>query len=503
MAIPKYTAQRPMEVIPAGAKAWPEMMSRERRAMAGFGGTMMSVSLRWQAERDNAEISRLQSEINNFQYTALRQLENDWRAGKFTNADQFKQAEVDYVKARDRMVSKLVKGKRGVIGDRVSEYAESNKASDTAGFYRNLFSKEKEFRSVEALKVIENYKLQGERDKALMAIEQNKYWLGLTKTEVLKANLDADIESNRIQLLINIDPESAMVAIDATKIFDEGEKNRLRGQARSEIARRQREQSIALQVMREKTMTTMLADFWDGKLKDPQIITDAMRLGYLDDTDAKYLHDAIMNPDPPETTNEALIAIRYAIAGIAEGTETRESAIKKVIAYTQQLSPNDGKNFIKEIFGEHDTKNAFWNGRAFEYMEKQILEITSKANILYGSGEQLALSASAFIAYDLAKKDAAAKDKPLNGVELLELAHQTMMPFREKVKPLMPGEKLPETLIGKPTKAEQIVAFEKRLEKEKYYKFKKVAQPKTKEEYDKLKSGTKYIDPEGVERIKK
>jgi len=161
--------------------------------MAGFGQTVMSVAQRWQAERDNAEISRLQSEINNFQYTALRQLENDWRAGKFTSADQFKQIEDDYVKARDRMVSKLTKGKRGVISDRVSEYAESNKASDTAGFYRNLFPKEKEFMSVEGLKVVEGYKLQGERDKALMAIEQYKYWFGLPKAELLKANLDADM----------------------------------------------------------------------------------------------------------------------------------------------------------------------------------------------------------------------------------------------------------------------------------------------------------------------
>ena len=30
-----------------------------------------------------------------------------------------------------------------------------------------------------------------------------------------------------------------------------------------------------------------------------------------------------------------------------------------------------------------------------------------------------------------------------------------------------------------------------------------IPQPKTKAEYDKLEPGTRYIDPEGVERIKK
>ena len=214
----------------------------------------------------------------------------------------------------------------------------------------------------------------------------------------------------------------------------------------SNLASTERIRATRHKQMREQTMSTMLADVWDSKLKDPQVITNALRLGYLDDADAKYLRDAILNPDPPETTNEALIAMRYAIDGIGV-TETRESALKTVISYTQQLSPNDGKAFIKEIFGEHDTKNAFWNRQAQEYMEKQIMEVASLTGILYGSGEQLALSAQALMSYDEAKKAAIIDGKPLNGGEFLELAHQTMMPFRDRVKPLLEGEKIPETLI--------------------------------------------------------
>lgn len=271
--IPGYLARQPIEAFPVGAKAWPEMMSRERRAMAGFGGTVMSVAQRWQDERDNAEISRLQSTINNFQYTSLRQLEDDWRAGKFTSADQFKQAEDDYVKAREKLVNNLVKGKRGIIADRVSEYADANKASDTAGFYRNLFPKEKEFRSVEALKVIENYKVQGDRDKALMAIEQNKYWLGLTKSEVLKANLDADMAVYQKQAFLEqvtvdaremniIDALSAINQIPRTAIT-ETERNGL-------IAQRKRQEEIA-------TATTNRQVRWEvlrQVTKNPQSVTD-------------------------------------------------------------------------------------------------------------------------------------------------------------------------------------------------------------------------------------
>ena len=223
----------------------------------------------------------------------------------------------------------------------------------------------------------------------------------------------------------------------------------VRDKVLSDLATQERVRATQHQQERENTMRTMLSDIWDGKLKDPQVVTNAFRAGYLDDTDAKYLRAALLNPDPPKTTNEALISVRYAIDGIGVGIETRESALKKVIEYTEQLSPTDGKAFIKEIFGEHDTKNAFWNRQAHEYMEKQIMEVASLTGILYGSGEQLALSAKSLIAYEEAKKAAVAEGKPLNGRELLELAHQVMLPFREKVKPLMEGEKLPETLGGR------------------------------------------------------
>lgn len=214
------------------------------------------------------------------------------------------------------------------------------------------------------------------------------------------------------------------------------------------IVRNQREQVAALQVMREQTMAKMLADIWDNTLTDPQVITAALRAGHLDDTDAKYLRNAVMNPKPPETTSKALIAIRYAINGMTEGTETRESALKKVIQYSSQLSPVDGKAFVKEIFAELDTQNAFWNRQAHEYMERQIMEVATSTGILWGSGEQLALSANALLAYDLAKKEAAITKKPLKGRELLELAHEVMLPFRQEIKPLVPGEEIPSKLTG-------------------------------------------------------
>jgi len=289
----------------------------------------------------------------------------------------------------------------------------------------------------------ENFRIRHERnrDNGLETPEE---------TESLKQNFDVNSLLYRSRLDIGSNEplrvNSAIENLEKARPLMSGPQL---DEANSLLAAAKRQQSVVLKQIQQETSRNLLADLWENKLTDPNIVTIALRNGWLSDTDAKYLRNAILNPNPPETTSEALIAVRYAIDGIAEGTETRESALKKVVEYTQQLSPTDGKAFIKEIFGEHDTKNAFWNRQALEYMEKQIMDVASLTGILYGSGEQLALSAKALIAYDEAKKTAAAEGKPLKGRELLELAHEVMIPFRKQVKPLMPGEKLPETLGGR------------------------------------------------------
>lgn len=394
----KYTAQRPMEVIPAGAKAYPEMMSRERRAMAGFGGTVMSIGLKWQAERDRAEISRLQSEINNFQYTALRQLEDDWRTGKFTNADQFKRAEDDYVKARDRMVNKLVKGKRGIIGDRVSEYAETNKASDTAGFYRNLFPKEKEFRSVEALKVIENYKVQGERDKALMAIEQNKYWLGLTKTEVLKANLDADMAAIQHQAFLEqVAVDTREMAIDeALTLINQIPRTAITETERNGLIRqRERQEEIATATTDPMVRWKILREITDN----PKMVTDDYlesnigpnKLSVNDAEQLRKIRDDEDNPlktpraqlyfnsldklfDERETDDEQRLKYDIANEKLVQFFETTKTPTAKQAAeFYDELISEETSDLIDKVFGFYKGYYKYLSGyKAYEILKKRV-----------------------------------------------------------------------------------------------------------------------------------
>ena len=202
MAIPKYTAQRRMLPIPSGARAWPEAMSREQRAMAGFGGTVMTVAQRWQAERDNFEISEHQSAINDFQFKLMGQLEDDWMAGKFKDKNQFKKAEDDYEKARDMFIDKRLKGRRGIISDRVRAYADAKQDQQSREFYNSLFSKEKEFRSVEILKMVEGAMQRGDRDEALKIIKGGEYWLGFDKAERVRTTIDEGIAGYQHQAFL-------------------------------------------------------------------------------------------------------------------------------------------------------------------------------------------------------------------------------------------------------------------------------------------------------------
>lgn len=429
---------------------WPEYRTRERRAMAGFGGAMVSLGERLgsiylnqlvQSEFVKGKAS-LQQRNNEFFESLREDPDYEKYPERYTKESKKWQEEIlSSVKtpgARNSLKNMITadapryeSGLNDVIKGKAQEESLRNLSDSIEGFIPSAGAilEELELGVVNAIAAA-----QGAVAKGLLSKDQ--------------------AEEQVIYALMTDWPEVALKEIDASSL-ESRRKIQLRSTAKGTIAQKQREQAAQLKVMREQTMSTMLADVWDGKLTDPQAVTDAFRAGYLDDTDAKYLRDAIKNPDPPENTNEALIAMRYAIKGQGEGTHEIEDALKELMKYSEQLDPATGKAFIKEIFGEHDTKNAFWNRQSHEYMEKQIMEVATMTGILYGSGEQLALSAQALMAYDEAKKAAITEGKPLNGRELLVLAHEVMLPFREQVKPLMEGEKLPETLVPKEQKGIQ------------------------------------------------
>lgn len=397
-----------------------------------------------QASRDNITLAGMKGALADFEFNSTPDPDSVKTIGDFPAQEQ------TFHKEWDRFQKRQAKGKSKAVTDAWKIHTENQKSRAKINWRNKSRPMERSW-AIADLKEQWANRLKGNVGNPVQAqselhelVDSYRPYLTSTEEQGFRSDIDKSVDAFQIQLAIDIDPEASFGLIDKAKEFDEAEKNALRSQARSAIARREREEKVRLQEAREDTMKTLLANVWDNKLKDPNVVTRLMEAGYLDVADAKHLRETMLNPDPPKTTNEAYIAMMYAKDGIAQGTETRESALKQAIEWSSQLSPTDGKAFIDDIFGEHDTMNAFWNRESQAYMEKQILEVATMSGILYGSGEQQAMSAKALLAFDTAKKEAAAKGDPLTGRDLLLKAHEVMLPFRDK--PLIEGEDFPSTL---------------------------------------------------------
>ena len=518
--IPEYLAQQNITVsnrpragqglIPSGTNVINEAIAGAVQQVGKVATDAANIEAAKQAIRDNVTLAELKGQLDDYEFNTQPD------PSKVKTIGDFNRQENEYHKQWESKGKTLPYGQSRAVQEQFGVYIEEHRITAKRNYRNKIRPMEKAYAEesiktewINRLKVnVANPVAQKMHLEAL--VDNFSGYLDPATVLTLNKSMDRDIEGFNLQFLMNANPDAALQAVESTQFHTEAEKNTLRSQARSHIARIEREAAIKLAKDREETMASLTVNYWDGKLKDPQIVSAFLKAGKIDLPEAKALHNAMLNPEPPKTTNEAYVASMYAKDGIANGTETRESALKKVMGYVGQLSPTDGRGFIDDIFGEHDSMNAFWNRESQSYMEKQILEVATMSGILYGSGEQQAMSAKALLAFDTAKKEAAAAGKPLVGRELLIKAHEIMMPFRDK--PIIEGEKMPQSLKNlspqdeirmsrglPPMNAGQaaIEAFKKVVAAS------KVPRPKTKEDYDKLKSGDKYIDPAGVERTKK
>jgi hypothetical protein len=216
--------------------------------------------------------------------------------------------------------------------------------------------------------------------------------------------------------------------------MDEKEKNTLRSQARAAIARNEREQAVQLEEMREQTNTTMLADYWEGKLIDPQKVTDALRLGHMDDTDAKYLREAMLNPNPPTLNLMSLVEVKQAIEDIGTGAGTRDDALSVLYANLDSIDPATGKSLVSEIFGEHDKNESEMKRESRDLMEELVRERDPISGMFTDDERQILGAAEAYLMFDEEIKKAAAEGKPLNRRDKMIKAIEIGRQMKKKIK---------------------------------------------------------------------
>lgn len=197
-------------------------------------------------------------------------------------------------------------------------------------------------------------------------------------------------------------------AVDNRKKFEESESIRIK-----------RETATALKEAQERTSRQMITDFWNGDLTDPQLVTDALRNNLISDIDAKYLRNAIMNPDPPKTDLKALAETNRAITDFGRGAISREDALSVVYKNVSNLDPTTGKSKVNEIFTEQNRNNASRLNIGRKLMEELIRDKDPLSGMFTDDEKQIIATAEAELLLDAAIEDAARLKRPLNRKDLL------------------------------------------------------------------------------------
>jgi hypothetical protein len=203
-------------------------------------------------------------------------------------------------------------------------------------------------------------------------------------------------------------------------------------------------QAGELQRTQELTSRIFLADLWDSKLTDPDLVTAALRQGWLTQTDAKYLRQTMLNPEPVKTTNKTQTEILEALQNLALGTTTKQEVLSLITSKVDSLSPEDGKGYIKDVYAEPDKENSFWEKEAYQTIEKRLMTLDPLSGRLFGSTAQIDATDRAKIRFDEAVKSAAKSGKPLKGTDYLKKAVEISNQLMPKEKMIISGgQKLP------------------------------------------------------------
>lgn len=208
----------------------------------------------------------------------------------------------------------------------------------------------------------------------------------------------------------------------------------VRDRVLSDLATQERIRSTRHKQLREETNRQMLANYWDGKLRDPQVITDAFRAGYLDDTDAKYLRAAIMNPEPPKLDLQSLATVKQAIDEIGTNTKTVQQVLSILYANINSIDPTTGKSLINEIFSEQDRNKSEMKRESRARMEELIRDRDKFTGMFTDDERQILASAEAYLMLDTEIQKAIEADKPLERRDIMIKAIQIGRQMKKKIK---------------------------------------------------------------------
>ncbi|MBD3426601.1 MAG: hypothetical protein GF409_05165 [Candidatus Omnitrophica bacterium] len=257
-----------------------------------------------------------------------------------------------------------------------------------------------------------------------------------------------------------------------------------------------RDEAEQLKLAREETNRKLLTDFWNGKLDNPQVVTDALEDGLITDTDAKYLRNAMMSEDPPELKLPALANVKRAIESIGTNAISRDDALSVLYANMDSLDATTGKSLLNEIFAAQDKNKSEMKREARSLMEELIRDKDQYTGLFTDDERQILASAEAYLMLDEAIEKAATEGKPLERREVLIKAIEIGKQMKKKIDAEEERGEEPSFEPDKPTKAKQMAEFMARLKYYTHYKKGPIRNPQFEL---KNEEPVKVFDEKGVE----
>lgn len=279
-----------------------------------------------------------------------------------------------------------------------------------------------------------------------IAIDAHKNWELKKEANAAKINalvnnvaqiLDpATVEENQINAMLNVGMfKEAEDAIPKLKYVSSTEKDRLTAHVKTRREAALREANQSLKANQEANARQTLVGIWDGSIKDPNVITEAVRSGRISDTDGKELMKLILNPAPVATNNVSFAQAKDTVLAVGTGEMTKQEALSKIISLSGSISPADSRGLIEELYTEIKKDDAEQQRQALAYIDNSMLR-RDVFGQLFGDTKQFenAATAKVILSENIKKIQREYKDKPIPAGEYLKAAQRiiTMDRFKDQ-----------------------------------------------------------------------
>lgn len=384
------------------------------QAVAGFGEAMFDIGLRWHLMEADTQLdkAKMQADEEHTRYMlgldAIKDTSDE--SGLYNKA--FKET----MAARQKFMPT-----NGVAANRYKSYLVGN----TARWGRDTILAKRAKRK-------DNFRAVGfeKQTKAIQSGQFLDYFTHLQKGKTTRFDAYTDEEAAKLK----------QQTIDGHKRYVE-----------AQTATTKREAAEQLKLAQEQKNRQLLADLWDNKLTDPQVITDAVRNNLISDTDGKYLRGALLSPKPKTLKLENLANVKDAINEIGTGAKTREQALSVLYSNLDGIDSVTGKSLLNEIYGEHDKNNSEIRREAKDIMEELIRDRDPYSGMWTDDERQILGSAEALLMLSSEIEKAAKAGKPLERRDILIKAVGIGRQIKAKIKQEEEEKTIP-SFIPIPTK---------------------------------------------------